>query len=220
MSKITPLSTAPPSVSSTRSFAEGKTFLITAIAFIACRYLTTTWLPALGLRTLAHQYENFIDFVAPYILLPICLVVIVQVTRRNILPGLLAIIGTVIIDYYFFIRFMELPSWLGLLILAGAVLWSGLLFLQRKKEQFPPPLLTRSERLQRNILLAIVYVVSFFIAMLLAPVVRGSNLPDARDLAAAVATLPTLLALLAYLLYNRLRPQQQKTVEQTQKEAL
>src|SRR5579859_7183960 len=207
MSELAPLSTMPPQATSTCSFSEGKTFLVTAIAFVACRYLTTSWLPALGLRTLAHQYENFIDFFAPYILLPICLIVIIQVSRRTIWAGLLATVGSVIIDYYFFIRFVEPLSWLGLLILALAVLWSGVLYIQRKKEQFPPPLFTRSERLQRTILLIVVYVVGFFIAIYLAPVVRGSGLTDSRDLAGAVATLPSLLVLFAYLVYNRVRPQ-------------
>jgi len=46
-------------------FPEGKTFLWLALGFVVCRYLTDTWLPALGLQTLAQRYTNFTDTVAP-----------------------------------------------------------------------------------------------------------------------------------------------------------
>lgn len=47
----------------TRKFPEGKVYAIVVISFFVCENLTNTWLPALGLRTLAHQYENVADFI-------------------------------------------------------------------------------------------------------------------------------------------------------------
>ncbi|GAC1379144.1 MAG: hypothetical protein NVSMB33_04130 [Ktedonobacteraceae bacterium] len=170
------------------------------IGFFICENLTKTWLPALGLRILAHQYENFADFIAPYLLLPICLILIIGLSKRNFLPGLVAIAGSLMLDWFFFIRYDLLLSRLALAVIGGAVLWSYVIYRSKQEAFLAPPPLTKSRRwLMRGIYTGI-YVVSFILAAYTAPLLKQIAGAYGSDLSLATATGPTLVVLVVYLL--------------------
>jgi hypothetical protein len=191
--------------SPSRRFPEGKIYLGVIIGFFTCENLTNTWLPALGLTTLAHQYEGIADLIAPYLLLPVCVVVSILTLRRSLASGLLTIVGSMILDYYFFIRYNVWLSRSGLLIIGLGVLWSYFLYRSGKPLFLPPSASSSTDRLRRWSLLAVTYTLSVLFVVSLGPLSRYVHLAGSfgRDLGAATATLPTLLVLLVYLLSTR-----------------
>jgi len=115
---------ARPTRPERRAFPEGMTFFWLAVGFILCRYLTDTILPDLGLKQLAHDYEELANTVAPYLELPVCAVLCVQVLRHGLPAGLLAIVACVGLDYFFFVHFNEPLSWGSLALIGVAVAFS------------------------------------------------------------------------------------------------
>ncbi len=186
----------------TRNFPEGKVYVFVVIGFFVCENLTNTWLPALGLRTLAHQYENFANFIAPYLLLPVCLILAIRVLRRSLLPGFVAIAGSLMLDWFFFIRYDLLLSRLALAIIGGAVLWSYLLYRSKKEALQAPPPVAKAKRWQIRGVYTSFYVVSFLLAAYAAPLLRHLAGPYGGDLSLATATFPTLVVLVLYLLFQ------------------
>ncbi len=194
----------------TRKFPEGKVYIIVVIGFFVCENLTNSWLPALGLRTLAHQYENAADFIAPYLLLPICLILIINLFKRSLIAGCIAIAGSIMLDWYFFIRYDQLLSRLSLVVLGIAIFGSYIVYRNRTQSQAPQT--ASNEKMGRWLKRAIyagAYIVGFFIAVYVAPLLRQLSIPYARDVSYATAALPTLVVLVVYLLFHlqaRARP--------------
>lgn len=186
----------------TRKFTEGKIYAFVVIGFFVCENLTNTWLPALGLRTLAHQYENAADFIAPYLLLPICLMLVIRLFKTSLLSGFVAIAGSLMLDWFFFIRYNLLLSRLSLVVFGIAVLWSYIVYRTRAKSEAPQA--APREKMGRWLKRAIyagVYVGSFFAAVYIAPLLRQITGPYGRDVSLATAALPTLVVLVVYLLF-------------------
>lgn len=180
-------------------FLEGNIYFFTVIGFFTCENLTNTWLPALGLRTLAHQYENAADFIAPYLLLPVCLVLILALFKRNIFAGLIATAGSLLLDWYFFIRYSLVLSRLSLVVIGVGVLLGYIVYRAVQKRVTASSVVTKAQRWRTRAIYTGVYVVSFFIAVYLAPMLRQLG---GRDIGFATATLPSLVVLVVYLLMH------------------
>ena len=197
----------------TRKFPEGKVYVIVVIGFFVCENLTNVWLPALGLRTLAHQYENAADFIAPYLLLPICLILIISLFKRSLISGFIAIAGTLMLDWYFFIRYDLLLSRLSLVVFGIAVLWSYIVYRQRTQSETPQTSQATAShekigRWQKRAIYTVFYIVSFFATVYVAPLLRQLPAPYGRDVSYATAALPTLVVLVVFLFFVFLaRPQ-------------
>jgi len=99
---------------------ELKVYLYFAIGFAFCNYLTHTWLPAVGLMSFSDAYGSYFDNLAPYLILPTCLLLTIQNLKRGLIFGIMAIAASLVIDYYFFIQYFEPFAWGGLLLLGIA----------------------------------------------------------------------------------------------------
>lgn len=133
------LSSAPDIHRST--FRPGKTFIYLAVAFVVCRFLTDVWLPALGLRQLADDYRSAVDIAAPYLILPICAIVSVQLRGIQWGPAILAVLASLVLDLFFFVKFIDAPAWTSLVAIGIAVAWGYLLW---RRNQVQRPTLSRS----------------------------------------------------------------------------
>ncbi len=190
----------PPSTTWRERFPEGLTFVWLAVGFVLCRFLTDTFLPHLGLAQLAHDYESTVNRIAPYLELPLCAVLCLQLLRRSLAPGLLGIAGALALDYFFFVHFVESASWLALGLIGLAVLWSYLLARRRRGRQgavgadfFP---------LRLRLACGVAYLVGIGVALLLKfgleQAAFGGRLGE--DAPSAVPLVATLLAVAVYLL--------------------
>ncbi|MGI8550939.1 MAG: hypothetical protein ACR2PL_09160 [Dehalococcoidia bacterium] len=187
-----------------RSFPEGKTFLWLVGGFILCRFLTDNFLPAIGLRHFAQQAAALVDYFAPYLLLPVCLVLVIQTWCRNILAGLLVATGSLILDFYFFIHFNDPPSWgsLVLIALGAAVSYAAYAVGRPGFREAPPSSDAARQRVWRTC--AIVYLMSA-VATGLAELLLKHN--GARwDVPIALPIIPTIFTLAAYLILIRSAP--------------
>lgn len=199
----------------TRKFPEGKVYAFVVIGFFVCENLTNTWLPALGLRTLAHQYENVANFIAPYLLLPICLALVISLFKRSLIAGCIAIAGSLMLDWFFFIRYNLLLSRLSLVVFGIAVLWSYIVYRARTKSAAPQAAPSREKmgRWQKRAIYTGIYIVSFLVAVSAAPLLGQLTGSYGKDVSLATSTLPTLVVLVVYLLFHllarpRLLPEQ------------
>ena len=159
----------------TRKFPEGKVYAFVVIGFFVCENLTNVWLPALGLRTLAHQYENVADFIAPYLLMPICLILVINLFKRSLIAGVIGIAGSLMLDWYFFIRYDLLLSRLSLVVFGIAVLWSYYRLQKQGQDQKRLRLLLpvrKGERWLRRAIYTGIYIISFLVAVYVAPLLR------------------------------------------------
>jgi hypothetical protein len=108
-------------------FPEAKSYLIYALGYIACNYLTHSWLPTLGLQNVANQYGIVVDTIAPYLILPFHLMLALQLFKRSLLAGILGIASLIAVAWYFFIQYDETLAFVSLGILGVGVLlgWLG-----------------------------------------------------------------------------------------------
>lgn len=195
-----------------RKFPEGKVYAFVVIGFFVCENLTNTWLPALGLRTLAHQYENAADFIAPYLLLPICLFLVISLFKRSLIAGCIAIAGSLMLDWFFFIRYNLLLSRLSLVVFGIAVLWSYIVYRARTKSEMSQVAPSR-EKMGRWLKRAIytgIYIVSFLVTVYATPLLNQLTIPYRRDVLLATSILPTLVVLVVYLLFHLLEGDRRK----------
>ncbi|GAC1626002.1 MAG: hypothetical protein NVS4B7_16050 [Ktedonobacteraceae bacterium] len=187
----------------TGKFPEGKTYAFVVVGFFVCENLTNIWLPALGLRTLAHQYENIADFIAPYLLLPICLFLVLSLFKRSLIAGCIAIVGSLMLDWFFFIRYDQLLSRLSLVVYGIAVLLSYIAYRSRRKSEAPQATPAREHigRWQKRAVYTSIYIVSFLVAVYTTPLLRQLTGQYGRDVSFATSALPTLVVLVVYLLF-------------------
>lgn len=184
-------------------FPEGLTFVWLALGFILCRYLTDTILPDLGLRQLAHDYEELTNNVAPYLELPLCTALCVQVLRRSVPLGLLTTLGCVGLDYFFFVRFNEPLSWGSLALIGVAVAGSYASYRLGVGAARP----RHGAAAHRRVLLicAVAYAIGLALALVAKRVLEDAALGGrlGEDLPRIAPVLPSLLALAAYVIADR-----------------
>ncbi len=203
------LSMTQPKKRRPTAFTEGKIYLATVVGFVACQFLTSTWLPALGLLTLDHLYGSIADFLAPYLLLPLCLVLTVIVVKRNLFAGLLAGLGSLMIDLFFFIHYNMLLAWCGLIIIGIGVLLNYVVYKRGQEKPDIVAAVSQSERRHMKIIYTGIYIVCFVLsAYVLYPLLSHAHLVIpyfGGDVPNATATIPTLIVLVVYLLYKNMR---------------
>jgi len=68
----------------------------------------------------SDAYGSYFDNLAPYLILPTCLLLTIQNLKRGLIFGIMAIAASLVIDYYFFIQYFEPFAWGGLLLLGIA----------------------------------------------------------------------------------------------------
>ncbi len=180
-----------------RGFPEGKTYGWFVVGFLVCHYLFTSWLRAIGLDRFADEWEPEFNAAAPYLLLPLSVVLVVQTLRRSLGPAFVVAAGSLTLHYFFYIHFVEWLSWAAVALIGLGVAWSSILASRSADAAAPPA----NERRRLLITAAVAYIIGTAVALglkvLLERAELGGRLGD--ELPVAVAILPALLALAVYL---------------------
>jgi len=180
------------------SFPEGKTLAWFIGGFLLCRFLTDNLLPAVGLKEFAHSVTPPLDAVAPYLLLPVCLMLGIQVWRHSAPAAVIVALGTLALHYFFFVRFSNPPSWLAVAVIVLGVGVSYVAYRGAGDKRSPS-----DARQTRRLLIccAAVYAVCAAATAVAQVVLEHTGAGDA--VWKALPLLPSLIALAAWIALRR-----------------